>query len=106
MTDENWENRLSPSEYESDKERDLNKERKKPLPRYKMTKEDKRIIKEQRETAKDMEQFREKEMLLRRHAKEFPIDDYSMLLYRLPINKKQMKAIYNNLVNENSSNNK
>jgi hypothetical protein len=78
---------------------DLNEERKKSLPKYKMTKEDKVLFKEQEKTAKDVERFMKKERLLRKHANLFPIEDYSMLLYRLPLNEKQMKEVYNNLTN-------
>lgn len=78
---------------------DLNEERNKPLSKYKMTKEDKVIIKEQDKTAKDVERFMKKERLLREHANLFPVEDYSMLLYRLPLNEKQMKEVYNNLTN-------
>jgi hypothetical protein len=80
--------------------RDLVKERKKPLPKYELTKDDIRVIKEQKKTAKDMERFRKKEMLLRKHADMFPIDDYTMLLYRLPLTEKQMDEVYNNLTNK------
>lgn len=105
MSDENWNNRFSPLQEEDDdfleEGRDLNEERKKFINKYKLTKEDKKIIKEQKETAKDMEQFRKKEMLLRKHAKEYPIDDYTMLLYRLPITETQMEEIHKNLLKEN-----
>ena len=107
MSEENWNNRFSPLEEEDDdfleEGRDLNEERKKITfkSKYKLTKEDKKIIKEQKETAKDMEQFRKKEMLLRKHAKEYPIDDYTMLLYRLPLTENQMEEIHKNLLKEN-----
>ena len=48
-----------------------------------------------------MEQFRKKELLLREHAKEYPIDDYTMLLYRLPLTENQMEEIHKNLLKEN-----
>ena len=105
MSDENWNNRFSPLEDDFIQNAiDLNEERQKWINKknkYKLTKEDKRIIKEQKETAKDMEQFRKKEMLLRKHSKEYPIDDYTMLLYRLPITETQMEQIHKNLLKEN-----
>ena len=106
MSDENWNNRFSPLQEEDDEileeGRDLNEERKKFINKYKLTKEDKRIIKEQKETAKDMEQFRKKEMLLRKYAKDYPVDDYTMLLYRLPLTETQMDEIHKNLLKENN----
>lgn len=106
MSDENWNNRFSPLEDDFIQNAiDLNEERQKWINKknkYKLTKEDKRIIKEQKETAKDMEQFRKKEMLLRKYAKDYPVDDYTMLLYRLPLTETQMDEIHKNLLKENN----
>ena len=105
MSDDKWNNRFSPLEDDFiQNDIDLNEERQKWINKknkYNLTKEDKKIIKEQKETAKDMEQFRKKEMLLRKHAKDYPIDDYTMLLYRLPLTETQMEEIHKNLLKEN-----
>lgn len=90
-----WEKRLSPAQ----NYRNLIEERKKPIPKIKLTKEDEKLIEEQKETAKDIERFMAKERLLRDYAKDYPIEDYSMLLYRLPLTDKQIEEVYNNLIN-------
>lgn len=106
MSEEDWNNRFLPLDDDFIQNAiDLKEERQKwkhKKNKYKLTKEDKKIIKEQKETAKDIEQFRKKEMLLRKHSKEYPIDDYTMLLYRLPLTENQMEEIHKNLLKENS----
>lgn len=70
------------------------------LEKYELTEEDKKIIEEQNKTGSEIEQFMKKELLLRKYAKDFPIEDYSMILYRLPLTEYQMETIYNNLTNK------
>lgn len=106
MSDEDWNNRFSPLDDDFiQKAIDLKEERQKwkhKKNKYKLTEEDKKVIEEQKETAKDMEQFRKKELLLRQYAKDYPIDDYTMLLYRLPLTETQMEEIHKNLLKENN----
>jgi ssDNA-binding Zn-finger/Zn-ribbon topoisomerase 1 len=62
-----------------------------------LTKEDKQIIKEQEITGKIMDEMKCKEHYLRKEKDKFD-DDPSLLLYRLPLNVKQMDEIYNNII--------
>jgi len=40
--------------------------------------------------------------MLRNNINEFPISDFTKILYRLPINEKQMKEIYDNLISKSN----
>lgn len=77
-----------------DKKIDLVEERKK----YKSKPEDKVILPEQVETGNILDSAFHKELMLRNNPKEFPIADYTKILYRLPINEKQMQELHNKLI--------
>jgi hypothetical protein len=62
--------------------------------------EDKVVLPEQVEVGKSLDTTFHKEMMLRNNINEFPISDFTKILYRLPINEKQMKEIYDNLLSK------
>lgn len=75
---------------------DLEQERKNYVPKP----EDKIVLPEQKEVGKVLDTTFHKEMMLRNNINEFPISDYTKILYRLPINEKQMKEIYDELLSK------
>jgi len=83
-------------------ERDLDKlrEEDKLKPKPKLTEEDLKIIKEQEETGKKMEELLKRERFLVRNKKKIMSDD-SFMLYRLPITDEQMKEIYEDIIKNN-----
>lgn len=89
----------------SDDKIDLEELRKKDKlkPKKILTDEDKKIILDQKETGKIMDDMFKKEMFLRKDPEFFKNDD-SLLLYRLPLNKKQMKAIHKNIMKDHNKN--
>jgi len=80
----------------TDKKIDLVKERENYVPKP----EDKIILPEQKEVGEVLDTTFHKEMMLRNNINEFPISDYTKILYRLPINEKQMKEIYDDLISK------
>jgi D-hexose-6-phosphate mutarotase len=115
-SDLEWNNRLSPKEYcgleeikeevieELEREeRDLEKlreyERNNPKPIV-LTNQDKMIIEEQKETGQIMDQQFKRELFLRENKEDFPISDYTKILYRLPLNEQQIEKLYNQIMNE------
>ena len=64
---------------------------------YKPKPEDKVILPEQIETGKMMDEAIKREYTLRNNPREFDINDYTKILYRLPLTETQMNEIYNNL---------
>jgi hypothetical protein len=63
-----------------------------------LTEEDKKIIKEQEETGKEIDKLYEYEKFLRENKKHIPIDDYRNILYYLPCDDETRKKIYNDLL--------
>jgi hypothetical protein len=112
-----WKDRFSPNGYNSlqdiivetgeelkkEEQRDLEKlreyEKNNPKPVV-LTRKDKMIIEEQKETGKIMDHQFKREMFLRNNKDDFPINDFSKILYRLPLNEEQIEKLYNNLINE------
>lgn len=63
-----------------------------------LTEEDKKIIKEQEETGKEIDKLYEYEKFLRENKKDIPIDDYRNILYYLPCDDETRQKIYNDLL--------
>ena len=75
---------------------DLVEERKK----YKSKPENKVILPEQVETGKTLDSAFHKELMLRNNPQEFPIADYTKILYRLPLNEKQMEELHSKIISK------
>ena len=69
-------------------------------PKKELTDEQKALIEEQEKTGTLMDNMFKREQLLRNEKETFR-DNESLLLYRLPLNEEQMKAIHSNLTNKN-----
>ena len=82
------------------KVRDLEKLRKEYKNDYIPTEEDLKIIEEQKETGKIIESSFLRERELRNNPEKYPLDDYTKILYRLPITEEQREIIYNNLIQQ------
>jgi len=80
--------------------RDLEKLRKEYKNDYIPTEEDLKLIEEQKETGKIIESSFLRERELRNNPEKYPLDDYTKILYRLPITEEQRKIMYVNLLNE------
>jgi len=63
-----------------------------------LTEEDKKIIKEQEETGKEIDKLREYEKFLQQLTKEYSFEDYTNILYYLPCDDETRKKIYNELL--------
>jgi len=113
-----WKDRFSPNEYNSlqdiieetgeelekeEEQRDLEKlreyEKNNPKPVI-LTRKDKMLIEEQKQTGQIMDQQFKREMFLRQNKENFPISDFSKILYRLPLNEKQIEKLYNQIIEE------
>jgi hypothetical protein len=130
--EEEWYKRLSPNEYSGleeikqeigeeleigeeciggcdiKKNRDLEKlrEYEKENPnKIKLTKEDKQLIKQQKKIGKDIDNAFKREHFLRNNIETMPISDYTKILYRLPLTKKQMKDMYVKILDDAKNNN-
>jgi len=79
---------------------DLREERKVYKNDYEPTEEDIKLIEEQKEIGKTMDSAFKREMELRNNPEQYPLNDYTKLLYRLPITDSQREQIYNNLIKE------
>ena len=79
---------------------DLREERKVYKNDYEPTEEDIKLMEEQKEIGKDMDSAFKREMELRNNPEDYPLNDYTKLLYRLPITDSQRQQIYNNLIKE------
>jgi len=79
---------------------DLREERKVYKNDYEPTEEDIKLIEEQKEIGKTMDSAFKREMELRNNPEQYPLNDYTKLLYRLPITDSQRQQIYNNLIKE------
>jgi len=88
------------SEKEEVKTIDLREERKVYKNDYEPTEEDIKLIEEQKEIGKTMDSAFKREMELRNNPEQYPLNDYTKLLYRLPITDSQRQQIYNNLIKE------
>lgn len=73
--------------------------------KVKLTKEDKQLIKQQKKIGKDMDNAFKREQFLRNNIDTMPISDYTKILYRLPLTKKQMKDMYVKILEESKNNN-
>ncbi len=62
--------------------------------KIKLTKKDKQLIKQQKKIGKDIDNAFKREQFLRNNIDTMPISDYTKILYRLPLTKKQMKDMY------------
>ena len=79
---------------------DLREERKVYKNDYEPTEEDLKLIEEQKEVGKDMDSAYKREIQLRNNPEQYPLNDFTKLLYRLPITDSQREEIYNNLIKE------
>lgn len=79
---------------------DLREERKVYKNDYEPTEEDLKLIEEQKEVGKDMDSAYKREIQLRNNPEQYPLNDFTKLLYRLPITDSQREQIYNNLIKE------
>ena len=79
---------------------DLREERKVYKNDYELTEEDLKLIEEQKEVGQDMDSAYKREMELRNNPEQYPLNDFTKLLYRLPITDNQREQIYNNLIKE------
>lgn len=79
---------------------DLREERKVYKNDYEPTEEDLKLIEEQKEVGKDMDSAYKREIQLRNNPEQYPLNDFTKLLYRLPITDNQREQIYNNLIKE------
>jgi len=79
---------------------DLREERKVYKNDYEPTEEDLKLIEEQKEVGQDMDSAYKREMELRNNPALYPLNDFTKLLYRLPITDSQREQIYNNLIKE------
>lgn len=89
-------------------ERDLEKLReyeKENPKKIKLTKEDKQLIKQQKKIGKDIDNAFKREKFLRDNIDTMPISDYTKILYRLPLTKKQMKDMYVKILDDAKNNN-
>jgi hypothetical protein len=86
-----------------EEQRDLEKlreyERNNPKPVV-LTRKDKMLIEEQKETGKIMDHQYKREMFLRGNKEDFPISDFTKILYRLPLNEQQIEKLYNQIIEE------
>jgi len=86
-----------------EEQRDLEKlreyEKNNPKPVI-LTRKDKMLIEEQKETGQIMDKQFKREMFLRQNKENFPISDFSKILYRLPLNEKQIEKLYNQIIEE------
>lgn len=57
------------------------------------------LEKEQFENGQIMDKMQKKEHFLQKHKKAMNADD-TFILYKLPLNEKQMEAVYTKLMNE------
>jgi len=73
--------------------------------KIKLTKEDKQLIKQQKKIGKDMDNAYKREQFLRNNIDTMPISDYTKILYRLPLTKKQMKDMYVKILDDAKNNN-
>lgn len=79
---------------------DLREERKVYKNDYEPTEEDLKLIEEQKEVGQDMDSAYKREIQLRNNPEQYPLNDFTKLLYRLPITDSQREQIYNNLIKE------
>ena len=79
---------------------DLEKLRKVYKNDYEPTEEELKLIEEQKEIGKTMDSAYKREMELRNNPEQYPLNDFTKLLYRLPITENQREQIYNNLIKE------
>jgi hypothetical protein len=79
---------------------DLREERKVYKNDYEPTEEDIKLMEEQKEIGKDMDSAYKREIQLRNNPEQYPLNDFTKLLYRLPITDNQREQIYNNLIKE------
>lgn len=89
-------------------ERDLEKLReyeKENPKKIKLTKEDKQLIKQQKKIGKDIDNAFKREKFLRDNIDTMSISDYTKILYRLPLTKKQMKDMYVKILDDAENNN-
>jgi hypothetical protein len=68
--------------------------------KYKIDAEAQKVIDEQNELGKYMDQHMARERMLREDPAKFDTDP-SLFLYRLPLNEDQIKAIHKNLTADN-----
>ena len=77
---------------------DLRKLREEYVDNYEPTEEDMKLMEEQKEIGKEIDSAYKREMELRNNPEQYPLNDFTKLLYRLPITEKQREEIYNNLI--------
>lgn len=79
---------------------DLRKLREEYVDNYEPTEEDMKLMEEQKEIGKEIDSAYKREMELRNNPEQYPLNDFTKILYRLPITEKQREEIYNNLIKE------
>jgi hypothetical protein len=84
--------------------RDLEKLRKEYKSNCEPTEEDLKLMEEQKEIGQVMDSAFKREMELRNNPEQYPLNDFTKLLYRLPITDSQREQIYNNLIKEAEKN--
>jgi hypothetical protein len=84
--------------------RDLEKLRKEYKSNCEPTEEDLKLMEEQKEIGQVMDSAFKREMELRNNPEQYQLNDFTKLLYRLPITDSQREQIYNNLIKEAEKN--
>jgi hypothetical protein len=79
---------------------DLRKLREEYVDDYEPTEEDIKLMEEQKEIGRDIDSAYKREMELRNNPEQYKLNDFTKILYRLPITENQREEIYNNLIKE------
>lgn len=79
---------------------DLRKLREEYVDDYEPTEEDIKLMEEQKEIGREIDSAYKREMELRNNPEQYPLNDFTKILYRLPITECQREEIYNNLIKE------
>jgi hypothetical protein len=79
---------------------DLRKLREEYVDDYEPTEEDIKLMEEQKVIGQEIDSAYKREMELRNNPEQYKLNDFTKILYRLPITDNQREEIYNNLIKE------